>query len=128
MIVNILVSNNKFLRVIIIDDKLSWNSVMQYTMSRNIGILRQLRFLPENVLKLLYHSLISSHFSYCSTIFCCSSKHNSIAFIFYKKGTILYTCNYPFTLFTAFNCAIFTGENITQSKRFFFSNRHLYAQ
>ena len=40
-----------------------------------IGILRKLQFLPRSVLKLLYHSLISSHLSYCAIIWVFSSKH-----------------------------------------------------
>ena len=69
------VSSTKFLGVVI-DEKLSWNhhtNQLCNTISRNIGILRKLQFLPRNVLKLLYHSLISSHLSYCATIWGFSS-------------------------------------------------------
>ena len=72
------VSSTTFLGVIL-DDKLSWNnhiSQLCSTISRNIGILRKLYFLPQNILKLLYHSLISSHLSYCSMTWGFSSKCN----------------------------------------------------
>ena len=72
------VPSTKFLGVTL-DDKLSWkNHVNQLcnTISRNIGILRKLNFLPLKTLKMLYHSLISSHLNYCSMIWGYSSKSN----------------------------------------------------
>ena len=72
------VSCTKFLGVIL-DDKLSWNSHVNNLcniISRNIGILRNLNYLPQSALELLYHSLISSHLSYCSMIWGFSSKKN----------------------------------------------------
>ena len=72
------VSSTKFLGIIL-DDKLSWkNHVTKLcsTISRNIGILRKLKFLPRNTLKMLYHSLISSHLNYCAMIWGYSSKNN----------------------------------------------------
>ena len=79
------VSSIKFLGVIMYDT-LSWNhhtNQLCNTISRNIGILRKLQFLPRSVYHsilikciLLYHSLISSHLSYCAIIWVFSSKHN----------------------------------------------------
>lgn len=72
------VTNTKFLGVML-DDKLSWNShvnMLCNTLSRNIGILRKLKFLPKHVLKLLYHSFISSHLSYCTLVWGHSTKKN----------------------------------------------------
>ena len=51
-----------------IDDKLSWNyhiNDLCKTLPRNIGILYRLKYLPHNILKMLYHSFVSSHMSYC---------------------------------------------------------------
>ena len=53
-----------------------------------IGILRKLQFLPRNVLKLLYHSLISSHLSYCATIWGISSKHNLNRILLLQKRAL----------------------------------------
>ena len=81
------VSSTKFLGVVI-DEKLSWNhhtNQLCNTISRNIGILRKLQFLPRNVLKLLYHSLISSHLSYCATIWVFLLNIILIAFFCYKR-------------------------------------------
>ena len=57
------VYSTKFLGVFL-DDKLSWNHHVDYlckTISKNIGILYKLQFLPQNIFKMLYHSLVSSH-------------------------------------------------------------------
>ena len=111
------VSSTKFLGVVI-DEKLSWNhhtnQLCNYTISRNIGILRKLQFLPRNVLKLLYHSLILSHLSYCATIWGFSSKHNLNRILLLQiKESI--TFDNPLTLFTAFSSSILTNEYIANS-------------
>ena len=72
------VSNTKFLGVFI-DEKLSWNNHIDNlckTLSKNIGILYRLQFLPQNVLKMLYHSLVSSHVNYCNIVWGFTTKKN----------------------------------------------------
>ena len=65
-----MVHNVKFLGINI-NEKLSWNyhvSQLCNTIARNVGVLSTLQFLPENVLKMSYHTLISSHLIYCLSI------------------------------------------------------------
>ena len=72
------VFHTKFLGVVI-DDKLSWNQHVNNlcnTLSKNIGILYRLQFLPQNVLLMLFHALISSHINYCSIVWGFTSKRN----------------------------------------------------
>ena len=72
------VSTTKFLGVHI-DEKLSWNHHINnlcQILSRNVGILYKLQFLPQNVLKMLYHSFITAHVNYCSIIWGFTSKKN----------------------------------------------------
>ena len=72
------VSKTKFLGMII-DEKLSWNPHVDQlcnTVAKNIGILYKLHFLPQNILKMLYHSLISPHLNYCSIVWGFTSGKN----------------------------------------------------
>ena len=72
------VSNTKFLGVFV-DEKLSWNNHIDNlckTLSKNIGILYRLQFLPQNVLTFLYHSLVSSHVNYCNIVWGFTTKKN----------------------------------------------------
>ena len=72
------VSKTKFLGVII-DEKLSWNPHVDQlcnTVAKNIGILYKLHFLPQNILKMLYHSLVSPHLNYCSIVWGFTSSKN----------------------------------------------------
>ena len=73
-----IVSNTKFLGVFV-DEKLSWNNHIDNlckTLSKNIGILYRLQFLPQNVSKMLYHSLVSSHVNYCNIVWGFTTKKN----------------------------------------------------
>ena len=86
------VSSIKFLGVMI-DENLSWNhhtNQLCNNISRNIGIFRKLQFLPRNVLKLLpvYHSLISSHLSYCAIIWSFSSEQNCNCILLLQKRAL----------------------------------------
>ena len=72
------VSKTKFLGVTI-DEKLSWNphvDQLSKTVAKNIGILYKLHFLPQNMLKMLYHSLVSPHLNYFSTVWGFTSGKN----------------------------------------------------
>ena len=56
----------KFLGIII-DDKLSFSDHIQYLslkISKNLGIIKKLNYLPCQILKILYQSLINSHINY----------------------------------------------------------------
>ena len=60
-----LVSSTTFLGVIV-DEKQSWNhhiNPLCNTLSKNIGVLFRFNFIPQTVLKMLYHAFISSHFN-----------------------------------------------------------------
>ena len=64
------VQNVKFLGVYF-DDRLSWNfhvNILCTKLAKNIGILSRLQFLPQEILKLLYYSLISSNLNYCNIV------------------------------------------------------------
>ena len=72
------VSNTKFLGVFI-DERLSWNHHIDNlcnTLSKNVGILYRMQYLPQNILKMLYHSLVSCHVNYCNVIWGFTSKKN----------------------------------------------------
>ena len=61
------------------DEKLTWNSHISQLCSKltqNIGILNKLRFLSQDVLKVIYHSFITSHISYCCIIWGFTSQLN----------------------------------------------------
>ena len=55
-----------------VDDKLVWGQHVDYISSkitRNIGILKRIRrFIPQESLLLLYHTLIEPYFRYCSIV------------------------------------------------------------
>ena len=62
-----------------IDDKLSWNyhiNDLCKTLAINIGSLYRLKYLPHKTLKMLYHSLVSSHMNYCDIIWGFTTKQN----------------------------------------------------
>ena len=62
-----------------IDDKLSWNSHVNHicsTISKSIGVLYKLQFLPQNILKMLYYSFVSVHIKYCSIVWGFTTKKN----------------------------------------------------
>ena len=72
------VSNTKFLGVFV-DEKLSWNYHVNYickTLAKNIGVLYRLQFLPQTILKMLYHTLIFTHINYCNVVWGFTSKRN----------------------------------------------------
>jgi len=72
------VNSLKFLGIII-DDKLTWNEhtgVICNTLSKNIGIMNNLRFLPKEVLLMLYNALVSPYLNYCIVIWANSSIQN----------------------------------------------------
>ena len=63
------VSHTKFLGVYV-DENFSWNyhvNQLCNNIAKNVGIMNKLHFLPQDVLKLLYHSLISSNVSWGCT-------------------------------------------------------------
>jgi len=71
-------TNLKFLGVII-DEKLLWNEhvgVMCNRLAKNVGILHKLKFLPSDVLLLLYNTLCAPHIQYCITSWFNTSKQN----------------------------------------------------
>ena len=78
------VDSERFLGVIL-DSNLSWQphiSALSGKVSRNSGILFKLKgIVPENILKLVYNSLIQSHLNYCSNVWGLGSKA-SLATIF----------------------------------------------
>ena len=52
-----------------IDSKLSFNEhveVICTKMSKSIGILNKLKHFPQNILKMIYNSIISPYFQYCN--------------------------------------------------------------
>jgi Reverse transcriptase (RNA-dependent DNA polymerase)/Endonuclease-reverse transcriptase len=65
------VDSVKFLGVLI-DSKLCWKNHIHHVctkMSRSIGVINNVkRLLPQNVLKLLYYTLVYPHLTYCITI------------------------------------------------------------
>jgi len=78
------VDSERFLGVIL-DSNLSFQShitALSGKISRNSGILFKLKgIVPENILKLVYNSLIQSHLNYCSNVWGLGSKA-SLATIF----------------------------------------------
>ena len=73
-----LVQSTKFLGIFV-DSKLSWNVHVNYVcnkMSKNIGVLSKLQFLPKNILKMLYDTLILPYLSYCSTVWGYTTRSN----------------------------------------------------
>ena len=69
--------NERFLGVIL-DSKITWKihiSKLAGKVSHNAGILYKLKGLvPNNILKLVYNSLIQSHLNYCSSVWGLGSK------------------------------------------------------
>ena len=65
------IENTKFL-LVVIDNKLSWinhNNYISSRISRGLGILgRVRRYLPHNILLILYYTLIYPYLSYCCNI------------------------------------------------------------
>ena len=64
---------------IIIDEKLIFNthiSMIQKKVSKSQGIIYKLHFLPQDVLKLLYFSLVYPYLIYCIHVWGSSSKTN----------------------------------------------------
>ena len=45
-------------------------------LAKNIGILYRLYYLPQNILKMLYHSLVSPYLNYCNIVWGFTSKRN----------------------------------------------------
>ena len=70
---------------VIVDSNISWKthiSALKSKISRNAGILYRLKgVVPNNVLKLVYNSLIQSHMYYCSNVWGLGSK-SSLASLF----------------------------------------------
>ena len=61
------VTTLKFLGVLI-NHKLTWHDhigVVCNKIAKSIGILRKVHFYPQNILKMLYHTLITPYFNYC---------------------------------------------------------------
>ena len=65
------VNKTKFLGIVI-EEHLNWALHISHLcniIARNVGILQKLRyFIPNYVLKILYHSLILSHLQYCTLL------------------------------------------------------------
>ena len=64
------VNSLKFLGVII-NHKLKWNEHINAVcnkLAKNIGILYKVQFYPLDILKMLYHTLITPYLNYCSTV------------------------------------------------------------
>ena len=78
-------SNSERFLGVIVDSSLNWKthiSGLKSKISRNAGILYRLKgIVPNNVLKLVYNSLIQSHMNYCSNVWGLGSK-SSISSIF----------------------------------------------
>ena len=91
-----LVQSTKFLGVFI-DDKLSWNIHVNYIchkIAKNIGVLSKLQFLPKDVLKMLYDTLILPYLSYCSIVWGYTSKSNlDKIHILQKRAVRIITCS-----------------------------------
>ena len=98
-----MVHNVKFLGINI-NEKLSWNyhvSQLCNTIARNVGVLSTLQFLPENVLKMLYHTLISSHLNYCLSIWGLTSKCNIARIHVLQKKSMRIISHSPYTSHSA---------------------------
>ena len=65
------VNKTKFLGIVI-EEHLNWAMHISHLcniIARNVGILQKLRyFIPANVLKILYHSLVLSQLQYCTLV------------------------------------------------------------
>ena len=65
------VNKTKFLGIVI-EEHLNWAMHISHLcniIARNVGILQKLRyFIPADVLKILYHSLVLSHLHYCTLL------------------------------------------------------------
>ena len=101
---------------VILDDKLSWNwnshvNNLCNIISRNIGIPRNLNYLPQSALKFVYHSPISSHLSYCSMIWGFSSKKAFETHSLVTKKSCPH--NFSFTLFVSICWITLTYEKFT---------------
>ena len=81
----------KFLGVYI-DEHLSWDNHIREVackVSRNVGILRKLKFtLPQTCLLLLYNSLVLPYLHYCSIIWGCSSPNKLKSLIVLQKKAV----------------------------------------
>ena len=72
------VTHLKFLGVTI-DEKMDWNIHVNNVcnrLSKGVGILFKLQSLPQNILKMLYNTLILPHLNYCMLIWANSSNLN----------------------------------------------------
>ena len=72
------VSVHKFLGIEI-DSKLTWNEhtvVVCNKISKTIGVLSKLRFLPTCILRTLYNTLILPHIYYCAEVWAMTSQTN----------------------------------------------------
>ena len=77
---------------VLMDAKITWRehiSAVSLKMSRNVGILYKMKgILPQNVLKILYHSFMQSHLNYCSIIRGLGSKAKIQALFVAQKKAI----------------------------------------
>jgi len=97
------VSNTKFLGTII-DDRLSWADHISYIsgkIARNAGVLSKLRlFLPSNVMKTLYNTLIHPYLSYCNIAWGRATASRLRPLITIQKRAIRYATNADFRAHT----------------------------
>ena len=64
---------------VILDDNLTWNqhvSQICKKMARSIGVLSKINYLPVNILKAIYHTLITPYLSYCNIVWGFTSNKN----------------------------------------------------
>ena len=62
---------------VIINEQLTWNQhilAIKAKMSRYVGILYKLFFLPFSARKKIFHSFVQSHLNYCSLVWGLSTK------------------------------------------------------
>ena len=94
--------------------------------SRNVGILRKLKFtLPQTCLQLLYNSLVLPYLHYCGIIWGCSSHNKLKSLIVLQKSCTNYCkSRISGTYHSPFQKVQFTEDNGHLSV----SNRLLYVQ
>ena len=89
------VPNTKFLGINI-DNKLSWNShinAVSKIVSKNVGVLNRLNFLPQHILLNLYYTLIYPHLSYCNVVWASPNNSAIIRLHRLQKRAIRAMCN-----------------------------------
>ena len=74
-----------------IDDELNWKQhtgVVCNRLAKHVGVFYKLKFLPKEILTILYNTLILPNLNYCILVWACSSMQNTNRLLILQKKII----------------------------------------